>query len=435
MMAIMKKGFLIILVLGASLDGFSQKILTLRQAIDSALKNNLDIAISRSEVEASRVNNHISIAGGLPTVTGTLNDQEQVTAVNQKLNTGTEINRNNATSNNLQVGVTGSMLVFNGWRVVATKKRLAELQKLSEAELAVQVQNVVAAVMVNYYDVVRQQEYLGTLSFSLSLAQKRLEIFQVRKDVGLANNADIFQAQIDVNTIRQNIASQQLVLNQSKVGLMDLMNSADSSFRIADSIIVDPAITLDPVLKSIQQHPEVLSAQQQVRVNELITREVAAQRYPAVRLNAGYNFIRNQAAAGNILLNQNYGPFLGLNVQVPIFNGGATKRQQRVAEINTTTAELVRDNIVSSLNTSALRSFESYRITLQQLEQAKENYELSKRLVDLTLQRFNLNVATIIEVREAQRSLEEAGFRLVNLSYSAKVSEIELKRLANLLPL
>jgi outer membrane protein len=435
MMAIMKKGFLIILVLGASLDGFSQKILTLRQAIDSALKNNLDIAISRSEVEASRVNNHISIAGRLPTVTGTLNDQEQVTAVNQKLNTGTEINRNNATSNNLQVGVTGSMLVFNGWRVVATKKRLAELQKLSEAELAVQVQNVVAAVMVNYYDVVRQQEYLGTLSFSLSLAQKRLEIFQVRKDVGLANNADIFQAQIDVNTIRQNIASQQLVLNQSKVGLMDLMNSADSSFRIADSIIVDPAITLDPVLKSIQQHPEVLSAQQQVRVNELITREVAAQRYPAVRLNAGYNFIRNQAAAGNILLNQNYGPFIGLNVQVPIFNGGATKRQQRVAEINTTTAELVRDNIVSSLNTSALRSFESYRITLQQLEQAKENYELSKRLVDLTLQRFNLNVATIIEVREAQRSLEEAGFRLVNLSYSAKVSEIELKRLASLLPL
>jgi outer membrane protein len=435
MMAIMKKGFLIIFVLGVSLGGFSQKILTLRQAIDSALRNNLDIAISRSEAEAARVNNHISIAGGLPTVTGTLNDQEQVTAVNQKLNTGTEINRNNATSNNLQAGVTGSMLVFNGWRVIATKKRLEELQKLSEAELAVQVQNVVAAVMVNYYDVVRQQEYLGTLSFSLSLAQKRLEIFQVRKDVGLANNADIFQAQIDVNTIRQNIASQQLVLNQSKVGLMDLMNSADSSFRIADSIIIDPAITLDPVLKSIQQNPEVLSAKQQVRVNELISREVAAQRYPAVRLNAGYNFIRNQAAAGNVLLNQNYGPFIGLNVQVPIFNGGATKRQQRVAGINTTTAELIRDNIVSSLNTSTLRSFESYRITLQQLEQARENYELSKRLVDLTLQRFNLNVATIIEVREAQRSLEEAGFRLVNLSYSAKVSEIELKRLANLLPL
>jgi outer membrane protein len=431
----MKKVFLIIAILSVSVTGIAQRVLTLRQAIDSALRKNLDIAISKSDVEAATINNHISIAGGLPTVTGTLNDQEQLTAVNQKLNTGTEINRNNAASNNLQIGVTGSMLVFNGWRVVATKKRLEELQKLSEAQLAAQIQNVVADVMVSYYDVVRQEEYLSTLSYSLTLAQKRLDIFQVRKDVGLANNADIFQAQIDVNTIQQNIAAQQLVLNQSKIGLMDLMNSPDSSFRIVDSITVDHSLALDPVFKAIQQNPEVLAAEQQIRVNEQIIREVAAQRYPAVRVNAGYNFSRNQAAAGNILLNQNYGPFVGLNVQVPIFNGGATKRQKRIAEINTITSELRRDNIISDLNTSALRSFEAYQVTFQQLQKARENYELSRKLVDLTIQRFNLNVATIIEVREAQRSLEEAGFRLVNLSYSAKVAEIELKRISNQLPL
>jgi outer membrane protein TolC len=431
----MKKFLLIILLPCVSATCFSQKILTLAAAIDSALRKNLDIAIARNGTTAAAVNNHISIAGGLPTVSGTLNDQEQVTAVNQKLNTGTDINRNNAASNNLQVGVTGSMLVFNGWRVVATKKRLEELQKLSEAQLAAQIQNVVAAVMVSYYDVVRQEDYLGTLSFTLSLAQKRLEIFQVRKDVGLANNVDIFQAQIDVNTIRQNIAAQQLVLNQSKIGLMDLMNTADSSFRIVDSIVVDHSLSLEPILKSIEQNPEVLAAQQQVRVNEQVVKEVAAQRYPAIRVNGGYNFSRNQAAAGNILLNQNYGPFIGLNVQVPIFNGGATKRQIKVAEINTSTAVLQKDNVISTLNTSALSSFQSYQATLQQLQQAKDNYDLSRRLVDLTIQRFNLNVATIIEVREAQRSLEEAGFRLVNLSYAAKVAEIELKRLGNLLPL
>jgi outer membrane protein len=430
----MKKGLLIILMLSGAVTAFSQRVLTLRQAIDSALSNNLNIAIYKNDVEAATVNNHMSIAGGLPTVAGTLTDQEQVTAVNQKLNTGTDINRNNAASNNLQAGITGSMLVFNGWRVVATKHRLEELQKLSEAQLAAQIQNVVADVMVNYYDVVRQKDYLSTLSYTLSLAQKRLEIFQVKKDVGLANNADIFQAQIDVNTIVQNIASQQLVLGQSRINLMNVMNTTDSSFIINDSITVDPSLTIDPIFNNIQQNPEVIAAQQQIRINEQIIRETAALRYPSVRVNAGYNFSRNQAAAGNILLNQNYGPFVGLNVSVPIFNA-ATKRQIRVAEINTRTAELQRQNTISNLNTSALRSFESYRLTLQQLQQARDNYELSKRLVALTIERFNLNVATIIEVREAQRSLEEAGFRLVNLSYAAKVAEIELKRLSNQLPL
>lgn len=431
----MKKTCCFIFIVFVSTVAFAQPVLSLRSAIDSALRHNLDIAISRNSLEASTVNNHISIAGGLPTVSGTLNDQEQVTAVNQKLNSGQEINRNSAASNSLQVGVTGSMLVFNGWRVIATKKRLEELQKLSEAQLAAQIQNVVAAVMVNYYDVVRQQDYLQTLDYSLSLAQKRLEIFKVRKDVGLANNADIFQAQIDVNTILQNISAQQLVLNQSKINLLDLMNVSDTSFRIQDSIVVDASITLDPIFKAIDQNPQVVAAQQQVRVNQQVEKEIAALRYPSVRVNGGYNFSRNQNAAGLTLLNQSYGPFIGLNVSVPIFNGGATKRQQRVAAINTSGAILNTESVRRDLTTSALRSFESYHITLQQLQQARDNYELSRRLVDLTLQRFNLNVATIIEVREAQRSLEEAGFRLVNLSYSAKAAEIELRRLGNQLPL
>jgi outer membrane protein TolC len=135
------------------------------------------------------------------------------------------------------------------------------------------------------------------------------------------------------------------------------------------------------------------------------------------------------------LLNQSYGPFIGLNVQVPIFNGGATRRQVKVAEINTTIARLQKENVLSSLQSAALRAFESYRNTLIQLQHEKENYELSRKLVDLTLQRFSLSVATIIEVREAQRSFEETGFRLVNLAYAAKVAEIELKRLSGNLPL
>lgn len=431
----MKKWWFILVMCVGALPVLGQRVLTLQAAIDSALKQNLDIAIARNDVEAAAVTNHISVAGGIPTVGMTLNSQEQVTAVNQKLNNGTEINRSSAASNSTQVGVTASMLVFNGWRVIATKKRLAELEKLSEAQLAAQIQNVVAQVMISYYDVVRQGDYLTTLNYALQLAQDRLRIFQVRKDVGLANNADIFQAQIDVNTILQNISAQQLVLSQAKVDLMDLIDSRDSSFVIIDTIIVDPSLTLDPVLAYIAQHPEVQVAEHQVKINEQLMKEIASQRFPAVRVNGGYNFNRNQNAAGLTLLNQSYGPFLGINVQVPIFNGGAIRRQKRAAEIDINSAALQRESVLITLHNGALRAFDTYQGTLQQLQKERENYELSKRLVDLTIQRFNLNVATIIEVREAQRSFEETGFRLVNLSYAAKVAEIELRRLSNQLPL
>jgi outer membrane protein TolC len=38
--------------------------------------------------------------------------------------------------------------------------------------------------------------------------------------------------------------------------------------------------------------------------------------------------------------------------------------------------------------------------------------------------------ATILELTEAQRSFEDAGYRLTNLLYNAKIAEIELKRLS-----
>jgi outer membrane protein len=66
---------------------------------------------------------------------------------------------------------------------------------------------------------------------------------------------------------------------------------------------------------------------------------------------------------------------------------------------------------------------------LQQYISQQENYKLARKLLDLTMLRFQLRQATIIEVREVQKSFENAGYLLVNLSYAAKAAEIELKRL------
>jgi outer membrane protein TolC len=115
---------------------------------------------------------------------------------------------------------------------------------------------------------------------------------------------------------------------------------------------------------------------------------------------------------------------------VPIFNGGIFKRQQRVAEIDTKNASLTQQNITNDVQLNAARLYYTLENNLQQIKTARENYDLARALLDLTQKRYELIAATIVEVREAQRSFEEAGYRLVNLSYNAKIAEIELKRLS-----
>jgi outer membrane protein TolC len=200
---------------------------------------------------------------------------------------------------------------------------------------------------------------------------------------------------------------------------------------IKDSILIDKNIELDSVLNSLNKNSDIRAADNQIKINELIVKETAAQRYPSIRATAGYAFSRNQVAAGNVLLNQNYGPTVGLSLIVPIFNGSIYKRQQEVAAIDVRNAGLQKQILIRDYSAQAVKQYQAYTNTISQLDTAQENYKLSARLLELTLLRFQLKQATAVEVKNAQQSFEESGFRLVNLNFAAKSAEIELKRLAN----
>jgi len=426
--------FLFQLILVFNFCVSAQNILTLPDAINIALKNSLDIQIAKNRVEAAIINNHLSIAGGYPLVTGAINDNESITSVNQKQNSGNDIVRNGAAANNLNANITGSILLYNGGRVIATKKRLAELQLQSQQLLNAQIQNVLADVMTGYYDVVRQQDYIKTIDQSIAASNEQLKIVQIRQQAGLANNADLFQAQIDLNVLQQSKLAQQLIADQSKAELLRLLTlKADSSISIKDTILVDKSIQLETVINGLEKNADIQAADQQVRINEQILKETRAQRYPSIRATTGYNFSRNQTAAGQLLLNQNYGPTIGVSIGIPIYNGGVYRRQEKVAALDIKNAWLQKDILIRDYSANAVKQFQAYSNTISQLDSAVQNYKLSQKLLDLVLLKFQYKQATIVEVKNAQQSFEESGFRLVNLNYAAKAAEIELKRLANTL--
>ena len=179
---------------------------------------------------------------------------------------------------------------------------------------------------------------------------------------------------------------------------------------------------------------DILAAENQVKINQYIVKETQALRYPSLRASAGYNYSRNKTSAGNILFNQSSGVVGGLTLSIPIYNGTVYKRQQKVAEINVRNGMLQKDIIIRNYAAQAVQAYQSYASSLEQLETQQTNVELAQKLIDLVLLRFQLHQATIIEVTQAQQSFENASYTLTNLSFTAKSSEIELKRLINQIP-
>lgn len=415
--------------------GYSQNRLSLSDALAIALKNSYNIQLAKNNVEIATINNYVGVAGGLPTVNATVNDVENITTINQKFpDPSRDVTRSGVSSNNMNANITAGILLFNGFRVKAAQQRLNELQKMNQDMLNAQIQSTMASVITSYYDVVRQQNLLSTIDKSIEVSQQRIDIINSRKEVGLANNADLYQAQIDLNALVQSKQAQQLIIDQGKTNLLSLIFvSPDSSVVISDTIVVDEKINFSQLKTLALKNPQVSAAEQQIKINELIERETAALLVPTLRATTGINFSNTKSGAGFILENRSYGPFLGVNLAIPIYNGLINKKQQQVAEINTRNAKVQRDQFLLDIETGAVRTYQAYANTLAQLKTAKQNQVLSKQLLDLVMQRFQLGQATIVDVKLAQQSFENESYRLVNLAFTAKVAEVELKRLANII--
>ncbi|MFH0893330.1 MAG: TolC family protein [Bacteroidota bacterium] len=405
----------------------AQQQLTLKNVIDTTLKNSFDIRIAENNVNIAKAYNKTGVAGGLPVIGATASDNGSLTNSYNKNSSGTVSELNNVTGNSVNAGITAGIVLFNGYRITATKERLSLLQKQNEYYLNQEIQTALSNVMIQYYDIIRQQYYVKIMQQLLDVSNKKLDIINTKKDVGMADGIDILQAQMDVNTAKENLRMQQLVTDQSKADLLQLMSAKSQySFTINDSIVVNRSLIFDSVQKSIIHNPLYLSAVQQVLINQQLVREVSSQRYPSVRLSASYNFGQSDFSAGQYLMNQVYGPSAMLSLAIPIYNGGAYKAQHTVAKLNLNNAQLQEESMMTAMKTFAFKTFQSYTTNLTQLEEQQKSYEMAKQLLDLVMQSFQVNQATILEVKAAQTSFETAGYMLVNLQYAAKVSEIQL---------
>jgi outer membrane protein TolC len=431
----MQKISFIVLLLGLL---FSQEInaqnnLSLKEAVTIAIQNSYDIKLVENNLSIAQNNNNYGVAGGLPTVTANGTNNNTLTTINQTFpDASRNTTRSGVDGSTLNGGLTATMILFNGYRIVATKDRLESIQKQTEAALQVQMLNTSSTVMQQYYNVIRQLAFLKTIEKSIEASEQRVAIVKTRQELGVANQADLLQSSLDLNALLQAKQNQLLVLDQVKA---DLFNSmvvpANSNYVFTDSIQVDQKMILSDVESKMKAHPLLQSAQQLINVNQFLEKETKALMYPTLRANSGFNYNSNKSTAGFILLNESYGPFLGFNLSIPIYAGTANKRAYKNAQINTVNSKIQYDNTAQNLSTELFKTYQNYQNSLKQTPVEIENYKMSDALLSLVMERFKLGEATIVDVKQAQQSFETAGFRLTSLQFSAKIAEIELKRMSN----
>jgi outer membrane protein len=428
------KSVLLLFFLSIAELSFAQRILLLEEAIATTLQNNYAIQLSKNDSAVAALDNSYRNAALFPRINANsgvvFNNNDQL----QKFNDGTVRERKGVRSSNVNNNLSLNWTLFDGFKMFATRDKLAEFIKVGELNSKNQVINTVAAVINTYYNIVRQKQQLRAIEEQMSISEERVKLAQYKMDIGVGAKPDVLQSKVDLNAQKSLQLEQLTLISQLKDQLNQLMNVASASYDVSDSIPINATLSLAEIETGLDNtNPNLLIARKNIDIAGITLKERKADRFPIVTFNSTYNFTRldNKVVVNPFqpLFSRNWGFNYGLTASIPIFNNHNVKRLIQQAELDISFLQLQYKNQKSLLSLSVLNAFKNYEWQKKALVLEEESIKLAKENVDIVLQVYKLNSTTLIQLKEAQKSLLDAQTRLINARYNTKLAETELLRL------
>jgi outer membrane protein len=407
-------------------------VFSAREAVDMALQQNLGIQIATSELDIARINNNWGNAGKWPVVSAGIGNTEALTNLNQQLSNGSEIKRNGVTNNILAANLSTNWRIYNGMRIRATKERFDALEKMSELQLKQEINTLTLDVLQAYFNLVRLNMQARATKAIIDLSKEREKIAEIRFNVGSAGKTDLLQASIDLNTQQVNLSNlfQQIRVGKSNLNTLMRRNPNDA-LLIADTSFSIPSLSVETYReKSMSQNLQLLMAQRERAILLEDKKIINAQRLPVLTLSSVTSFNRNKATGGFFLTNQTYGPNIGLNLSVPIFNGNITRTQLRAQDIRIKQQNLQTEQLKTLINRDLQIAFDEYSNALAVSAVEQKNVTLARENNFISTERFKKLQSNSIELRQAQLSLIEAQDRYITAAFRAKLASVNLQWLS-----
>ena len=428
----MKKNIIAFLLLLASVLGNAQEVLTIKDAVAIALENNFEIKIASNNLNIDKVNMSEGNAGMLPTITGTVVDNNRVQNSSQTLQTGQVNSLKNAKNNSLNYGVSLDWTIFDGLRMFARYDQLKELQKLGETRLKQTILLKIAEVNATYFDLVQQQQQLIAIDSTILISSQRLQLAENRFKIGKASKLEVLNAQVDLNTDKVTLLRQKELYANTKIKLNQILaRDVKKEFTVLNDIKVDNSLVLPQLIElAKQQNPQLQTQIIAKNVSELQLKQVKAARYPVVSLNTGYNFQNTESSLGFTRESSARGFNYGFSATLNIFDGFAQNRNEKIAKFELENTKLAIEQQSQVLESQLSTFYQTYLTNLELINLEQNNEAIAKQNLAITIDKLKIGTITTIEFRAAQLNYVNARVRNSNAQYQAKLSEIALKELA-----
>lgn len=434
----MKSKYLALIVSICCFFGISslhaQSVISLDDAIQIGLERNFGILIAENEAEIDRLNRTLGNAGFLPSLDVIGSREEIFESETNRIDGETQV-RDDVEISLLSADVELGWTLFDGFRMFVAYERLGELEALGETLARVRIENTIRDLIEAYYEVVQQEKFLGVLRNSVEISEERVSIALTKEELGSGSEYELLLAQSDLNADRAEMIRQEVVLNDTKINLIRLLDlESNEQFDVDETISMTETMNLDDLLPLFaENNREMEAARLQSSVSELEIRELRRERYPRLDLNMGYTWNREEVRNNLLLLDRTDGFYVGVTARINLFDGFNTNRRVQTAKINHRNDQIRQREEEKFLETALYSEYERYSRALDLVDLENENLNLAEQALEIALEQFRLATITSIELRETQNIFFDTENRLIEAQFEAKISETELMRLAGIL--
>ena len=416
---------------------FSQQILTLETATRQCLENNFQVQLGKIELDMAVANNTRGNAGMLPRVGVLVGNSLSNNNIRQRFADGRVITRDFVFSNTTNAAVAANWTIFDGYRMSATKQRLEVLESLGFLNIKAVANEVIGQMITAYFEVGRQQSLFQNLQTLLNMSEERLRLATEKLNAGVVAKTEVLQTTLDRNVLIDNIMRQKNAIEQAKINLQTAIGQP--KMELAEDFNIDTKnlffeenklMTLETLLAQVFEKNIDLKMQQQfIFLSQISQKEAKSLRQPTLALNGSYGFALTENQAGFALSNFNLGLNVGIAATLPLYDGGNVRRLRQLATLEEKVQEKRFENLKMQLTNSIRKAFLDYQNAKMRLESEAKNLPIAKENTFIASERYRLGQSSnSMELRAAEKTLEDIEIRLTNLKFDAQFALIELKK-------
>lgn len=400
--------------------------LSLTDAVDRGLKNNLGALLSSDAITEARGQRWQTLSALLPTVS----TETSLSAHQRDLKAYIGLHLPGAPP------VVGPFAAFDtratlrqsvfDWKSIERQRAANDQLRAATYSYRNARELVVLAVASSYLLAIADKARVSSAIAERDTAKALYQQTADQKNAGVAAGVDVLRSDVelqareqDLIVARNGLAKQKLVLARA-IGL-----PAGQQFKLTTEVAYQSLQTIslsDALKRAYSSRSDYRSAMTQVQSAELERKAVAAERYPSLSVQADYGDIGVNPATSHGTINAE------AVLKVPIFQGGRVHGDALQADAGLSRARQRLENLRAQINQEVQDSLLDLQAAKDEVEVETNAITLANRTLQQARDRFASGVTDNIEVVQAQESVASTQESYIASLYAYNVAKISLAK-------